>query len=388
MNTKEPSEIKPKGHHKRKWRIVAGIVIALLLLLPAIIGMLIRSSVDQQLALQNQTPVWNAGWLSSQMHSITPTGTETEITFRHGPLWFNPFGAGITDVKGTLQFPGTAKLPLTGNVSLGGKYQVKQIIPVSYVREVNGEWSISQVNSNAFVQLNSTLGSQSIKANAQYPQGLVRPGSWQISWQDVLSQLAISNTEIPYEDGNWAVQAKALRWQPMVANTVQHVMHQLDGKLNWPQDHDITLQLSAPNISFIGQPQQSGQLQIQAGAISIDRIALIQWLQTSQQNNAGQSPAQILALASMLAAQPELNIQQASLETPEGLIQLQANLQFKPNQRQAQVTGDMPEAAAQWLAQAVIIDQEAARKWLQSLIQDGWLRRSGDQLILGVTVNL
>lgn len=388
MNMKHPSEIKPKARRKRKWPVILGVIVVLLLLLPAAIGMLVRSSIDQQLALQNQKAVWNAGWLSSQMTNVSPSGIATKLNFRHGPFWLNPPGAGITAAKGSIQLPSTSELPLTANVGLNGQFQVQQIIPVAYTHKANGEWSTNQVSSNAFLQLQSTIGSSSINAEVRHPQGLLRQADWQLSWQDLLSQLAIDNTQAAYEDGSLTMQAKRLRWQPLMTNTEQLMVHQLNGKLNWPQDQDIRLQFSASNISFIGQQQQSGELQVQVDAVSIDRIALIQWLQARQQNSLGQSPTQILALASMLAAQPELHIRRASLETPQGLIQLNAQLRFKPNQRQAQITGDMPHAAAQWLAQAIFIDQQIAESRLKSLIQDGWLRRSDNQLILDLTVNL
>lgn len=376
-----------KPFYKKKWVIAVGVIFALALLLPAVIGKLLRSQINQQLALQQQSPVWDGGWWSSRMRNTTAGGAEMQINFQHGPVWLNPLDAGITRLNGELRLQDDVLLPLTGQVGLGGGYLLKQIIPVGYFRAGN-HWDISPVASNAYLQVQGSLGGQTTQINLKYPQGMLRPGEWQLSWQDVLSQLQLVNANDPLQSGDWEMQIRTLRLQPQLGLSGQHILRGLDATLNWPENQDIELQLNATDASLIGQPQATGELQLSARAVSIDRQSLVQWLQAGDQNNPAANANRALTLAGLLAAHPELLVEKLQLNTPEGLIELQAHLKFKPGQREARVTGSMPTAAAHWLAEGWLVDEQTAREQVQSMIQNGLLRRDGERLIVDLVVNL
>ncbi len=372
--------------HKRKWVIATGILVSLLLLLPGIIGQIVQSQLNAQFEALQQKPEWETGWWRSKVYNTTPSGTELQLDFKHGPLWINPIGTGITQLDGTLNISGMPVLPLSGHVALNAGYQLTQIIPDSYHRQTN-RWHITQSDIQADMQILGSLGNPALQAIINLPQGNLSPGIWQLSWQKLLSTVSLTQPDVPFQAGSIDLHAEQLNWQPLINNAMQHSLGQLDIKLAWPADEDISADVNAAKIEFIGQSQASGQLRFSASAKSIDRIALQQWLNTQQQPG-GDTTMEFLAAASLLAAQPELNIELLQLETPEGTIQLQASFRLKPNQREARVSGQMPEQAARWLAKAILVDNLAAAEQVEALINNGLLNRSGDQLVIDLVVNL
>jgi len=372
--------------HKRKWLIVAVILLILLLSLPKIIGHLLYTQVSPQLTLLGQTPEWQTGWWSSKADSLAASGTRLQLHFQHGPLWLNPIGVGISQWHGTLSVPGIPALPLNGQLGLGTGYQINQTIPSNYLQRSN-QWQVSSNDQAAQLQLLGSLSSTAIQANAQLPQGQFSPEIWQLDWQDLFASLSLTEAAMPLIDGQFELRAKQLNWQSLINRNQQHSIQQLSLKLAWPKQTDISAQLNASNIDFIGQTQSSGAFMLNITAESIDRIALQQWLSIQQQPNPNNAMA-LLAAASLLARQPEITIDQLNLQTPQGAIDLTASFRLKPKQREAKVNGSMSTLAAEWLAQAIWVDKSVADEQLQALISDGVLRRSGDQLVIDLVVNL
>ncbi len=378
---------RPK--HIRKWIIALVIVAALLVLLPGVIGQLVNSQLNQQLAAQadtHQSPQWQRGWWQSSVRSKLSTTSRVQLQFEHGPLWLTPLGAGLVRWQGELAYHNAPRLPLGGELNLRGQHQTRITVPIAFYLQDTGSWHSSQVNSNAYLAWHGSLTSDQAELKAVHPQGLLRSPAWQLSWQDATGQLLLTDPANPLQGGNLSINMNALCWQPELALSAQDIVHNLAFGLDWPTDQDITLQLTAGQISFRGQSEPAGALRLQARARSIDRIGLLQWLQTRQQPE--QRTASVLAIASMLAAQPELDIEQFQFITPAGTIELDAALKFRPNQSQARLRGHLPQTAAYWLAQALMGDAQAARQQVQALLQDGWLQRDGEQFKVDVVVNL
>ncbi len=372
--------------HKRKWIIVAVVFALLLLLLPGIIGHMVRSQLDAQFASLEQAPEWRKGWWHSTLQNNSTSGIAVDLAFTHGLLWLNPAGAGITRFQGKVDTPAISNLPLSGKVGLNGRYQVIQGIPNDFLLEATGLWSISQTDDDAQLLLQGSLGNPALDTTAQLPSGMLNLGIWQLDWANLMTEVLLTQPADPLLDGSMAIQADQLRWLPAGSEALDQAVEQLNFNLQWPADHPIQLSIDAGQLKLAGQPEQTGPLQLAAEAVSIDRIALLQWLNAQQQNP--QSPGALLALAGLLAAQPEFKLEQFNLTTPHGDIQLQASVKLKPNQREARVNGNMPEQAAQWLAKALLVDSRAAAEQVESLVNNGLLNRVGDQLVVDLVVNL
>lgn len=395
--------------HKRKW-LFTSILIAIILLLPGLIGQLIHNQFNQQLLLTSQAHnppslKWEQGWWKSHViAALSPAqqNTAINIQFEHGPVLIKPFSTELTRWNGSLDFPSIIELPINGRVSLTGHYQLNIDLPNRFIAQEPPNWVINNTDPLAQAHINGSFFNQILRFDIDQPDGGLATPFWQSNWQDLHIESHLEQPSLPLQAGSLAIQTKQLNWQMTGLHDstfTTSAIHGLDFELNWPANDSIQLSLHANQLKLPGHTQTSGSLNIQVIATSIERIALQQWLNAqfnkAESGQTGIATGEFLALAGLLAAQPSISIEALELSTPNGLISLQGNLKLHPNRREAKITGHMPEAAATWLAEAILNDtppglndRDTAHASLQALIRDGWIQRNGDQLVIDVVLNL